>query len=238
MYRSLTLLATDWPAEAQDKSRLILLAKHKSLVPVAKALAFAAIVLLGVAHMVLLAACGSDFPRLGYAIEALILIAFLLAAKKNFKKARKDPLRLCTHAEERYEFGEASITHYQIRRVRLPLKYGNYYVADATVSYHNLGKYGPPQVQIVETFERSIWNFERAQYPIPARVVIERENPTHASLISISKSAVDAIPPEKKRNARGYGVWFALAILLFVFAVACLVMALLLLAEQFGFKVR
>jgi len=234
MYSSLTMLASDQPGEAQEKSRLIRLSKHKSLLLMTKAVSFSAIVLFGVAHMAIMAATASDFPRLGYAIESLILLVFLFAARRNFKKARQDPLRRCTQAEEQYQFGEAKITDYKVRTVRSGRR--TYEVIDATVSYQSPAQEGP--LQMVETFDKSIWNFEPAQYPIPARVVIDRERPARASLISISKSAVDAIPPEKKREARGYIVGFALVILLFVFALACLVVALFMLAEKFGFKVR
>lgn len=234
MYRSLTMLATDQPGEAQEISRLIRLAKHKSLLPMTKAIGSAAIVLMGVAHMVVMAATGSDFPLLAYAIEGLILIAFLFAARGNLKKARHDPLRLCSQAEEQYQFGEARITDSKVRTVRSGKQ--SYEVIDAKVSYQSPGQLGP--LQIVETFDKSIWNFEPAPYPIPARVVFEREKPTQASLISISKSAVDAIPEGKKRNVRGYAIGFALVILLFVFALACLAVALLMLPEKFGFRVR
>lgn len=234
MYRSLTLLASDQPGEAQEKSRLIRLAKHKSLLPMTKAVSFAAIVLMGVAHMVVMAATGSGFPWYGYAIESLILLAILFAAKRNFKQARQDPLRLCTQAEEHYQFGEAKVTDHKVRTVRSGRQ--SYEVIDATVAYQSPAKDEP--LQIIETFDKSIWNFEPAQYPISARVVIDRENPSRASLISVSKSAVDAIPEGKKRNIRGYAIGFALVIVFFVFALACLLVALMMLAEKFGFKVR
>jgi hypothetical protein len=51
MYRSLTMLATDQPGEAQEKSRLIRLANHKSLLPMTKAVGFAAVVLMRPGHL-------------------------------------------------------------------------------------------------------------------------------------------------------------------------------------------
>jgi hypothetical protein len=237
MHWSLTLLAAEQlneAGEAQQKSRLIRLARRRSLLPMTKAVSFAAIVLTGVAQMLVMAATGSGFRWYGYVIESLILLAILSAVKRNFMEARHDPLRLWARAGERCQFAEAKITGHEVRTVGSGSQ--SYEVIDATVAYHAPGHHG--RQKIVETFDKTIWNFEPGQYPILARVVIDRQNPDVAFLIGISKSAIDAIPEGKKRNASGYGFWFALAIFLFVCALWFLMVSLMMLAEKFGFKVR
>jgi hypothetical protein len=233
MYSSLTMLASDQPGEAQEKSRLRRLWRHRTSVPMGMAIAYLAIVMIGVATMVMGVAT-RDFPWLGYVIAALLVIRFSFAARRKFRLAKMDILWQCTQAEDQFQFTDARITGHEVRTEGSGAN--SYEVIAATVSYHHPGE--RRALEIVETFDQSIWNFERGQYPIPARVVMQRENPAWAALINISKSAIDAIPPGKKRKATGSALGFALVILVFVMALAFLVVALMMLAEKLGLRVR
>src|SRR5271157_347244 len=114
MYSSLTMLAADQPHEAQEKSRLRRLWRHKTSVPLAMAIAYIAIVMIGLATMVMGAAT-RDFPWLGYVIAALFVIRFSFAARRKFWLAKMDVLWQCTQAEEQFQFADARITGHEVR---------------------------------------------------------------------------------------------------------------------------
>lgn len=230
MYMSLTILAADQPEDVRSKSRLIRLSNHKNLLPRTKAVIFAAIGLVGLASMVMGAATGG-FPWLGYVIVTLLVIWLLDASWKNFAITRQDPLLRCTQAPEQYQFIDAVITDHDIRAVGSGSQ--SYEVIEATIVYQNSGE----EEEMVETFDKSIWNFNRGQYPIPAQVVIDRRNTAQACLVSISKSAIDAMPEGKKRDAGGYAIWFFLAVFFLLLSLFFLAVSLMRLWERFSLRV-
>jgi hypothetical protein len=98
-----------------------------------------------------------------------------------------------------------------------------YDVIDATVQFDAANK---ETIQLVSTFEKTIWNFADGQFPIPARVVYRADDPTQCALISVSASAIQQIDPKKKRAAGGYWLMMTFGVILFLFSAAIFCVAI------------
>lgn len=213
MYRSLTLLAADDEGAARNPGRLMKLGKHRTLVPWGKAVSFGAIVLMGLSWMLIMATVKDGPPWWGYLIAAFIVLLVTLTARRNYRLAKSDVLRRAAAHPEQYAFAPARITGHTVRTEGFG-RYA-YEVIDATVQFETASK---ETIQLVSTFEKSIWNFAPGQFPIPARVVYQTDDPTRAALVSVSASAISQIDPKKKRAAGGYWIMMAFGVMLFVFS--------------------
>lgn len=214
MYRSLTLLAADDENAARNPDRLAKLARHRMLVPKTKAVSFTAIVLMGLAWLLVMATLNDRPPWFAFVIAGVILLGFFLGARNSWRSVKRDPLRQAAEAPQRFAFAPARITGATVRtegRGRY-----QYEVMDATVAFEAGSQ--KEAIQLVQTFEKSIWNFAPGQFPVQSRVAYQVDDPTRAALITIAQSAINQIDPKKKRDARGYWLGYVFAWGFLVFA--------------------
>ncbi|HEY2825409.1 MAG TPA: hypothetical protein VGI83_07690 [Gemmatimonadales bacterium] len=231
MYRSLTLLAADDEGAARNPDRLRKLGKHRTLVPWGKAVSFAAIVLMGIAWMLIMTTVANGPAWYFYLIVGLFVVMFAFTTRRNYRLARHDVLRRAAEEPQQFAFAPAKIIGFAVRSEGSG-RY-QYDVIDATVQFETSGK---EAIQLVSTFDKSIWNFSEGQFPIAARVVYQLDNPTRAALISVSASAISQIDPKKKRAAGGYWLMLTFGAILFLFSAAVLFAAVWMVVGKLSHK--
>jgi len=230
MYSSLTLLACPSAQEAQDPSRLARLARHRTLMPMLWAISYGLMLLIAI-DVILMGIATGDFPVAGYVIAAMFGLLFFFRARRRLREARSDALRLCARAPEQYAFVEGRIIGSAPRTVGRGTR--AYEVMDAVIAYTDPA--GHEELALVETFDKSIWNFQPSQLPIPVQLAVRREAPDQAALISIAKTAVEGIPPGKRRDAAWvYGLGLVMLAMMTLLMLVVLVAALGMIWQKYA----